>query len=262
MTSVAGIMCTWNESRMAPLAIESIQDFVDELIVVDNDSTDGTREVIKETADRFHLDTVIYNKPDLRLRHARLFAIKQTDCDWLLICDGDEVFHTDGPNSIENLREYMDTPNQLVRSPMRYLYLDLEHTHLNRVELPPHKTLYPNDETIEQMPEQRDLPAYSGGSVSLDYPMKFNCGVKDHERIYLREKVWYEWSKEVETDLSIREYAKQKFDLDTLDEMVANFIESRKESPNVVEYDPDEYGYIPEVIRNYINDGQIRGYNS
>lgn len=258
---VSAIMCTWNEARMAPLAVESIAAFVDELVVVDAGSDDGTLDAIRYGASGFDVDIRAWVEPDLKLREARLFAVERATHDWLLVCDGDEVFHTDGPNAIQDvLPPLMDRESVVYRFPMRYLYADLEHTHLNRVELPPHKTLYHDDGSIAPMPEARDLPDHGGGGYAIDTVVKFNCGVKDWRRQFLRERFWYDWSKEADSDLPIEEYAQRELGVDDLGDHVEGFRERRLASENVVPYDAERWGYVPKVIREWVERGDVRGY--
>lgn len=261
---VTAIMCVWNEARMAPLALESLRDFVDEYVVVDAGSTDRTVDIIKQHAYEWDLNLQFYAKPGLKLREARLFAAEKANERWLLIADGDEVFHTDGPNAIGDVLPPLlaDYPGHVLRFPMRYLYADLEHTHLNRVELPPHKTLYDSaNGDLSPMAENRDLPAYSGGAHTVDRVIKFNVGVKTWRRMFLREKYWYEWSKRADSDLPIAEYARRELGVDDLGDCVEGFRERRLGSPNVVAYDAEEYGYVPKVIREYVDAGDLRGFN-
>lgn len=251
---VSVVMCTWNEHRILPLALKSLKDFAQEFIIVDAGSNDGTIQAIQHAENEFSLNVTTYIKPSLKLRDARLYGFQKASCDWILVCDGDEVFHTDGPWNVHTiLPPLLNAENVVYRFPMRYLYLDLEHTHREKARLPGHKTLYYNNESlIGRMPENRDLPKYDGMIKTIHKPVKFNCGVKDPVRVFLRERVWFEWSKESNTDMGIREYAKLKLEIEDLEQAAEEFIERRKQSENYVEYDPDEYGYRPKVIREVV----------
>lgn len=258
VNTVASVICTWDEARMAPLAIESTKDFVDEYIVVDAGSVDGTRKVINECADRWDLKISIYDKPDMRLRFARMFAIEQTDADWILIQDGDEIFHTDGPNSIHNLRTMLDKENVVYRAPMNYLYRDLLHTQKKKTRLPGHMFLYHNNGTFSLRPAKRDLPGYKGNLVNLEKVYKFNCNVKSPKRMFLRNH-WYDWSKtDAHETYTIEEFVRRKLDVPDLTPVIEEWYNKRM-GENLVRYDETKYGYYPKVIREYIERGLIYG---
>ena len=253
-------MCTWNESRMVPLAVESTKDFVDRYVVVDCDSDDGTREVIEKIGAWWGLDVEVHNKPNMRLRVARAYAIERMkDCNWILICDGDEVFHTDGPNNIMNLKRFLKRKNVVSRAPMNYLSGDLLHTQPGKTRLVGHKFLYHNNGTLEAYPTRRyDLPVMRGSVINLNRVYKFNCNVKSPRRMFLRN-YWYEWCKASDAykRVGIEEYVKRKLGVEDLTESINRWWREYKDT--LAEYDEEKYGYYPRVIREYIHRGRIRG---
>jgi len=107
-TSIEGIMCLWNEEDNVARAIESTKDFVDSYIVVDN-SDDGTLDIVRECQQRWGLSMQIFYKPNLPdLAEKRFWAFQQSKADWLLVVDGDHVYHTDGPNAIQQIRPQLE----------------------------------------------------------------------------------------------------------------------------------------------------------
>lgn len=78
-------MIVKNEAINLKKAIESVNLIVDEKIIVDTGSNDGTPEIAKSLdADVFHF------KWNDNFSEARNFSIKQATKEWILILDGDE----------------------------------------------------------------------------------------------------------------------------------------------------------------------------
>jgi len=259
---VACVMCTWEEKEMVPLAIESSKDFVDRYVVVDKASEDGTADIIKECMDKWNLNMDIYIKPDLLLRQARMFAVGKVDEEWILIQDGDEVFHTDGPNSIFNLKKLLKFRNVVFCTPMTVLASDFLHTRPPYIQRP-HPFLYHNNHMFYPKKYRDDLPGMVGVRVYLSRVYKFNCcNVKSPKRQFLRLEYWEEWC--IKTNAfkeyrSVEEYAKAKLGMENLDEYARKWC--KRYYKNVLKpYDEKEYGYYPKVIREYIRRGKIRGY--
>jgi len=258
---IACIMCTWEERQMVPLAIESSKDFVDRYIVVDRASEDDTVRVIEECAEKWELDVDIYSRPDLLLRQARMFAIEKADEEWILIQDGDEVFHTDGPNRIFSLRKFLKYRNIVFQTPMTVLAGDFLHTNRVPPTQPPHAFLYHNNHSFYLPKDRGDIPHMMGILVPLSRVYKFNCwGIKSSRRIFLRQ-YWSEWCRRTNAFLeyaSVEEYVKAKLDVDELDEHVKKWYNQFMNG--LKQYNERRYGYYPKVIREYIKLGKVRGY--
>lgn len=262
---VAAIMCVWNERNMLPLAVESSKDFVDEYIVVDNNSDDGTLEAFEKCRERWKLKAQVFNRPDLRLKFARMFAIEQTDADWILIQDGDEIYYQRGPNPLQNLD--LSKKDTAYSTPMVYLKKDLIHTVHPDVDdgffpYPPylvaHPFLYHNNKTLE-VPSKGDIPSYRGKGIRLNKIYKFDCSVKSPLRMFLR-KYWWSWNYEsnAHKTLSLEEYTKKRIGKEDLVKEAE--LDYSRLSSTLVLYDEKKYEPYPEVIKRYIETGRIRGY--
>jgi len=82
---ISAIINTFNEEKKLPRCINSLKDFVDEIVVVDMNSSDRTIKVAEELGAKvFKHDYVGYVEP------ARNFALRQAQGDWILLIDADE----------------------------------------------------------------------------------------------------------------------------------------------------------------------------
>jgi len=255
MVTIAGIMCVWEEETMSPYAIKAIAPYIDELIVINKPGRDDTEGVIKNTC-REHGLKLIYENNKLKLRYARMKAFTMTDCDWCLIVDGDEVYHTDGVAGIHTVRQLIDlAPDEgcVYRAPMNYLYLDFLHTRDTQRQMVGHKFLYKNDEKVVQMENKRNLPRYNGTHITLKHIYKFNCGVKPPDRISLRRRYLIRWRKRYDGELDFYPWLEtQKYELGK------TTLESLYKRNEVIPYDEKKWGQRPKTIRDMINKGVIR----
>lgn len=93
---------------MIALCIRSFLEFGDELVIVDNGSTDRTKAIASAFADRYPDKVRFFDVPDLPdLHHNRQYAYEQSKYRWVLRADADFVAYTDGPCDIAELREYL-----------------------------------------------------------------------------------------------------------------------------------------------------------
>ena len=89
-----------NEETYIYNCLNSIKNFVDEIVLVDTGSTDNTVEIAKNFTDKiYHYE---WNDD---FSAARNFSISKANSDWIFIIDGDEIFTAD-PNK---LRKFLKT---------------------------------------------------------------------------------------------------------------------------------------------------------
>jgi glycosyltransferase involved in cell wall biosynthesis len=82
---LSAVIVTLNEADKLEECLESIQDFVDELVVVDLESTDNVREVAKKFGAK-----LVEHKRVSYVEKIRNFSIEQCKGEWVLILDPDE----------------------------------------------------------------------------------------------------------------------------------------------------------------------------
>jgi len=246
---VACVMCTNGEEDMVSLAMESSKAFVSRYIVVDKDGS--TIPTIEACRGRWDLDMETHVRPDLDLRESRAFALTRIDEPWILVQDGDEVFHTDGPNSISGLRRYMNRPHVYFTSPKNRLVGDFQHTAPSVPQQGPHRFLFHNNGTVRAPDSPADIPVMRGWRIALTEPYIFNCLVKKPRRVYIKQ-FWREWNKETgyhHEYPSIEAYIVEKLGID-MDAEVEEWY--RVFMANLISYDEGRWGYYPEIIRREI----------
>ena len=81
---ISAVVNTRNEEKNLDACLKSLN-FVDEIVVVDMESEDKTKQIAKKYTNKvFNYDNVGYVEP------ARNFAINKAKGDWILIVDADE----------------------------------------------------------------------------------------------------------------------------------------------------------------------------
>jgi len=83
--TISVVLATFNEESNIAACLSSVKDWVDEMIVVDESSTDKTREIAE------HLGAKVYQEPHEQVFHiTKNKAINRAKSDWILQLDADE----------------------------------------------------------------------------------------------------------------------------------------------------------------------------
>ena len=105
---ISVLIATQNEEAMVGLSLRSFLEFGDELIVVDNGSTDHTKEIVRDLQGQYPTKIKFFDRPELAdLYQNRQFAFEQSSHEWIFRADSDFVAYTDGENDIMHFREYL-----------------------------------------------------------------------------------------------------------------------------------------------------------
>lgn len=98
---ITAIIMTYNEERNLRACLESVKDYIDDIIIVDSFSNDGTEEIAKEYTDKFYKNKWInYSKQ-------YLWGIANTNIknEWILRLDADERWTKE---SFDELRKIIE----------------------------------------------------------------------------------------------------------------------------------------------------------
>lgn len=84
-----------NESSRLKDCLDCVHDWAKEIVIVDDESTDNTREIAAK-----YTDKIFIRKMDIEGRH-RNWAYSKASCDWVLTVDADERITDDLKREIE-----------------------------------------------------------------------------------------------------------------------------------------------------------------
>jgi glycosyltransferase involved in cell wall biosynthesis len=84
MAKISACVISYNEEATIGDCLASLAAVADEIVVVDSGSTDRTREIAADLADR------VIEQPFLGYKEQKNFAVKQAQHDWILSLDCDE----------------------------------------------------------------------------------------------------------------------------------------------------------------------------
>lgn len=102
---ISAVVRVKNEEEWIEPSLLSVSDAVDELIVVDNGSTDRTPEILARLQGTLAPKLKLFSRPELDHVALSNFALSQASYRWALKWDGDFVARTTGPYAIARLRE-------------------------------------------------------------------------------------------------------------------------------------------------------------
>lgn len=124
---VSGCMITKNEGEYLDQSIESFIEYVDELIIIDDRSTDNTDDIIRKWAlksDKLRIVVGTFNGDKSAQRNE---YIKRAKGEWIFCPDGDEVYT---PQQMEQLSTYWHGRNDLLFLGVRLLNFWKDYKHV------------------------------------------------------------------------------------------------------------------------------------
>jgi len=274
---ISVMMRVKDENDWIEPSVRSIQSIADEIVIVDNGSTDGTFETIQRLIHEGTGNIELWQKPDLDYCSLSNFALEQTKYRWAFNWDGDMVAHTSGEWDISGLRDRL-----LALNPRKYhlIYLrlinlagDLSHqdpSEMVHIEEYIHTC---SDSVIFVHPGRHEalkFPFYYQPLFWFE-PYAFHVNIKPARRMLLRY-FWEEWMemKEYERYPTLEHYMKAEimdtFGTDSVEE--AQSICVARVCRDFIRFDLEVLGPYPEMLEPYLEnpaykllhgDGEIVG---
>jgi len=119
---ISGLINTWNEAETIRYAVESLRSWCDEVLVVDQQSSDDTQRIARACGAK-----VIEVEATGYVEIIREMSVAMTEHDWVMVLDSDEVVH---PALGRRLRQIAETGEaDVVRIPRRNIILGREMEH-------------------------------------------------------------------------------------------------------------------------------------
>ena len=110
MISVSLCMIVKNEERVLARCLDSFAPLVDEIVIVDTGSSDGTKDIAAHYTDKIYDFSWIGD-----FAAARNFAFSKTSCDYIYSADADECIDEENAKKFLALKEAMDEQVEMVQ---------------------------------------------------------------------------------------------------------------------------------------------------
>lgn len=248
-------------------SIASIRGIADEIVIVDNGSTDGTFEILRDMAHQENSRLKLWQKPELF--HAALsnFALEQTTFRWVFRFDGDMVAHTSGPHSIEKLRSRV-----LALNPHRHYLIYLRHINLSGdLFHQDSREMVHIEEYIHTFSEAARF-IHPGRFEAVKFPFYykplfwyepyvFHVNIKPARRMLLRY-FWEDWMelKDYIRYPTLEDYVKahmtEEFNTSQWEEAESRCVS--KIIQNHIPFDQERFGPYPELLKPLLDDPKYR----
>ena len=159
--SIGVLVITYNEEEMLADCLDSVT-WADEIVVVDSDSKDKTREIAKEYTDK------VYIREFDNFSNQRNFGLEKLESDWILVLDADERVTPELQAEIEE--KIVSGNHDLYQIPRKNFFLGKWIKHAGWY---PDYTdrLFKNDQSIRYAGDVHESPTFTGKKGRMDQPM-------------------------------------------------------------------------------------------
>lgn len=118
--SISAIIPVYNEEHRIEATLRC-STWCDEIIVVDKQSTDRTRDIVSKYTDKiFVIDNREYDPREFEI------LLGNATCEWIILLTASDVIHPQLAKKIRELTNRMDFPYDIIRVPYRRYVLGIE----------------------------------------------------------------------------------------------------------------------------------------
>jgi glycosyltransferase involved in cell wall biosynthesis len=277
---ISVLIACQNEEATLALCVISFLDFADEIILVDNGSTDRSKEIARDLQSTYKKKIEFYDVPELLdLYQNRQYALLKSNYQWIARIDSDYIAYTSGEYNIRTFRKtLLERKNarllQTYSIPQPNVVCDFWHTGREitggkkgpkdpgRYVSPP--VAKPMLRIYRYFPGFRfkRLGRWEGTSfnrllrwmrVELDRPLWMHCNIKS-ARSYLFRSERTNWRqlgdfKHYPTlESYVRQIIKKNYHTSDLDQAAEIYLQTNV-YPYLQKYDPEKYYPYPSLVR-------------
>lgn len=278
-SGISVLIAAQNEEKTIRLCVESFLEFGDEIIIVTNGSTDGTRDICNELVKEYPDKVQFYDKPDLLdLSDNRAYALTKAKYRWVMRGDADYVAYNDedGKCSIKVLRNrilqaqtFFPTSFWVEQVNISY-QLDMTREQKKTFHIPNKipkvfpegymPRIYLNTALLkfQKIGQNEGVPyIFFYKHIFIEQPYWFHVTLKSDKDLFLRSarREWRECSDEYTTlikyikEVHIPKYYKNQ----SFDEAMKNYIK-KSILPCLIKYDENKYFKYPKRLKRLINE--------
>ncbi|MDO8517577.1 MAG: tetratricopeptide repeat protein [Nanoarchaeota archaeon] len=188
METISLCMIVKNEEKSIERCLNSVSDFVDEIIIVDTGSTDRTKEVALKFTDKIFDFKWIDD-----FSAARNFSISKATKDWILILDADESI---SKIDLDKLREILSVEEKV---DAYYLIWRTYTNEIGRIGLKSTKddlyeeskiaSGFTEDSVLRLFRNNKEFPLQKGNSLSLQMETENTKSIQSNKKFYFEGKV-------------------------------------------------------------------------
>jgi len=255
---ISALISVHNEDHLLEPCVRSFVPWVDEVIVVENNSTDKSFQVAKKLAKRYK-KVRVFSITCSDLYHNRRFALQQSKYQYIIRGDSDFVCI---PDVCNNLRKALLSRNHsrlaVFRVKLVTLFGDFWHTRLSRMSSglrkPSSRIFSWHDGLNFVKVGKRETTAVCSRAkrIVLKDPLFFHVTVKKMVPSLIRASRPHWRMQKSKKFRTVEDYAlfraKNEWGCSSIEE--AARVRSRVLAKTLVKYDPDNYyAYPPEILQ-------------